>query len=289
MSIGLERAMEYLEFVEERHRVYERRQAGLPQDQWTNDFTLATRKFTQVFRWLDPGSQFVLTDLLPDTDKDTALYRCTFYRYTNWPDTWTWLKERLGEYPTPYHNQQQILNLLRERRDAKMQMFSGAYMIIPQPGHSGDKLLQVVALVQRVMGKAQEFFAAKSQAERHAILCQNYGVGNFLGQQILTDYMYEYGDPGTENEFIVDGPGSHRGAQHLAPGQPTVEVIRWAHTALLNVSGGATLAGRRPSLMDVQNTLCEYSKYIKGPRSSLYRPAHPGPLPDPIIPTAFRR
>lgn len=289
MIVDIDRALEYFAFVEERHNVYLRRQAGLPQDEWTSDPTLATRKFTQVFRWLDPGSQFVLTDLLPGADPVTALYRCTLYRYTNWPDTWTWLRERLGHYPTPLDNQQVVLDLMRERRDSGHQMFSGAYMIIPQPGHSGDKVLQVVALANRVMEDAKEFIIATSQEERHAILCRNYGVGKFLGQQILTDYMYEYGDAGTENEFIVDGPGSFRGAKHLAPGQPTIEVIRWAHRTLLASSGCPTLGGRQPSLMDVQNTLCEFSKYVKGPRNNLYRPAHPGPMPEPVIPTAFRR
>lgn len=291
MSIGvdLDRALEYFHFVAERHAIYERRQAGLPQAEWTDDPVLATKKFTQVFRWLDPGSQFVLTDLLPGADPPTALYRCTFYRYTNWPDTWRWLKEKLGDYPTPEDNQQEILDLMRLRRDIGKQMFSGAYMIIPQPGYSGDKVLQVVALVNRVMSTADDFLAATTQAERHAILTQHYGVGKFLGQQILTDYMYEFGNAGTEDEFVVEGPGSFRGARHLAPGQPTVEVIRWAHATLHKVSGCPTLGGRKPSLMDVQNTLCEFSKYVKGPRNNLYRPAHPGPLPEPVIPTAFRR
>lgn len=288
-ALDVDRAMEYLDFVVERHNVYERRQAGLPQDEWTDDPVLATKKFTQVFRWLDFGSQFVLTDLLPREAPHVALYRCVLYRYTNLPATWEYLRDELGRYPKPGDDQQKILDLLRARRDAGKQMFSGAYMIIPQPGHTGDKLLQVVALANRVMSTAGDFFAAKTQEERHAILCQHYGVGKFLGQQILTDFMYEFGEENTENEFVVEGPGSYRGAQHVAPGQPTVEVIRWAHEALHNLSACPTLAGRTPSLMDVQNTLCEFSKYVKGPRNNLYRPAHPGPLPDPIIPTAFRR
>jgi len=289
MIIDPDRAMEYLEFVYERHRVYERRQAGLPQSEWTDDLVLATKKFTQVFRWLDPGSQFVLTDLLPNVDRRAALYRCTLYRYTNWPDTWRWLKEQLGHYPTDADNQQHVLDLMRVRRDTGKQMFSGAYMIIPQPGRSGDKVLQVVDLANRVTSSAKEFINAKTQAERHAILCQHYGVGKFLGQQILTDYMYFYGTRHTEDEFVVEGPGSARGAKAIATGGSTVDVIEWAHTTLSKGSHTPSLGGRTPSKMDIQNTLCEFSKYVKGPRATLYRPAHPGPLPEPVLPTAYAK
>lgn len=289
MKIDIDRSLDFFEFVVERHAMYERRQAGLPQDQWTSHPTLATRKFTNVFRWLDPGSQFVLTDLLPHTDMEEALYRCTLYRYTNWIPTWTYLRDELGHYPTHKDDQQQVLDLMRRRRDAGGQMFSGAYMIIPQPGQKGDKLLQVVDLVNRVMADSSDFLSAKTQPERIAALMSNYGVGKFLAQQILTDFMYRFGEPETENEFVVEGPGSWKGAAEIAPGQKTVEVIHWAHDALVNSPDCPTLAGRKPSLMDVQNCLCEMSKFVRGPRGGLYRPAHPGPLPEPVIPTAFRR
>ena len=55
----------YRAFVIERHKIWERRQAGEP-GPWTRDPILASRKFTNVFRVLDPGTQFVLTDLFPD-------------------------------------------------------------------------------------------------------------------------------------------------------------------------------------------------------------------------------
>lgn len=289
MNIDLDRSLEYFDFVGNRHLLYECRQEGFPQNKWTDDPVLATRKFTNVFRFLDPGSQFVITDLLPEVDPVTALYRCTFYRYTNFIDTWRYLREQLDHYPTPQDDQQKILDLLRQRRDKGHQMFSGAYMIIPQPGHKGDKLLHVVALANQVTDSVVEFLGASTQEERHGVLTSHYGVGDFLGLQILTDYMYEFGTANTEDEFVIAGPGSFRGAKHLAPGQPTVDVIQWAHRTLHGASQCPSLGGRRPSLMDVQNTLCEYSKYVKGPRNGIYRPAHPGPMPEPMIPTAFRR
>jgi hypothetical protein len=48
------------------------------------------------------------------------------------------------------------------------------------------------------------------------------------------------------------------------------------------------LRGRSLTLMDVQNTLCEFGKYVKetkNPRKkTTYRPSHPGVQPVPIVP-----
>ena len=45
---------------------------------------------------------------------------------------------------------------------------------------------------------------------------------------------------------------------------------------------------RKPSLMDVQNCLCEFSKYVrfleKPKPANPYVPAHPGPQPAPLLP-----
>lgn len=288
MSVEVDNALAFFDFVVDRHAMYERRQAGLPQDQWTEDPVLATRKFTNVFRWLDPGSQFVITDLLTG-DPETDLYRCTMYRYTNWPDTWRYLREVFSEYPTPYDGQVEICEAMQHYRDQGNQVFSGAYMIIPQPGRKGDKVDMVVDLANRVVQDTGDFMAAKTQEEKHTVLTRHYGIGNFLALQILTDFMYLWGDSGTEDEFVVPGPGSLRGTAWLAPGHTAESVIRWAHRTLLKMPECPTLGGRQPSVMDVQNCFCEMSKYVKGPRVNLYRPAHPGPLPEPVIPTAYRR
>ena len=45
---------------------------------------------------------------------------------------------------------------------------------------------------------------------------------------------------------------------------------------------------RPPSLMDVQNTFCEFSKYMRylrgEPERRTFRPAHPGPQPTSVLP-----
>ena len=65
INVDPDMALDYLEFVEERHRIWEKRRSGEPQP-WTEDHVLQDRKFTNVFRVLDYGSQFLLTNLLSD-------------------------------------------------------------------------------------------------------------------------------------------------------------------------------------------------------------------------------
>lgn len=77
----------YHDFVVARHQIWEKRQLGLPAP-WATDPLLNTRKFTNVFRVLDAGTQFVIRELFPDTTYQTALMRAFLYRYTNRPEPW---------------------------------------------------------------------------------------------------------------------------------------------------------------------------------------------------------
>jgi alpha-glutamyl/putrescinyl thymine pyrophosphorylase clade 1 len=90
-------ALTFLEFVEERHRIWERRQAGSPQP-WTDNPILASHKFTNVYRWLDPGSQFVIEELQDlELSPSDNLMRFFLYRHTGRVETWEWLKLWLYE------------------------------------------------------------------------------------------------------------------------------------------------------------------------------------------------
>lgn len=284
----------YTKFVLSRHAIWEARQAGESQP-WTKDPILANRKFTNCFRVLDPGSQFVLTDLYTENPLD-FLARCVFYRLTNLPKTWRYLRTVLGRYPVVSDftvGAENLTSILHQYRDAGNRVFSGAYIIIPEPGTANDKISGAVRVAQRfVEDGAGKFLACDTQAERYTTLLSTAGIGNFLAMQILTDWGYGQ-DVSYENEFISAGPGAQRGAAHLNPTLRANEVIydltvTWSDEPLVQL-GRASL-----SLMDVQNTLCEFSKYHrfavagKAYGTGGYRPAHPGPQPKPVLPVWMR-
>lgn len=314
-------ALTYLEFVAERHQVWERRQLGIFQ---TEDPIIATRKFTNVFRILDPGTQFIMTDLLEDDPKDgDLLMRLFLYRHTGRVEVWRHLREKLGRYPDARPaDLEASLQIWQEYRgephvrtrnvdprsanrttqtDFKRSIFTGAYLVFPQSATPGtDKLESIIDLTWRLFIEepvAYDFLMADTQAERFAALRRNKGVADFMSMQILTDWGYtpNCGED-REDEFVVPGPGARKGAAALDAKADASEVLEWAVSAvrswpecpslLVPNPGGADT--RLPSYMDVQNTLCEFSKYVrfaeKPVPDKLYNLAHPGPQDPPVLP-----
>lgn len=304
----------YLSFVEARHRVWEKRQAGLPAP-WTDDPIVASRKFTNVFRILDHGTQFIMTDLIdPEVADRDMLMRLFLYRHTGRVEAWLYLS--LTVDPPTYTNLPEVLERLKEYRGATRQkkvktrwsktetlqmdsertVFTHAYLVFPQSHVKGtDKLESILDLTKRLFtpGSSQDvvpdFLAAQTQAERFATLRRNKGVGDFMSMQILTDWGYTpHCGVDREDEFVVLGPGARKGALALNTGNPDA-TFRWALEAIRSSPSCPRLpTGRLPSYMDVQNTLCEFSKYDRYARKpspqQLYKPAHPGVQLPPVLP-----
>jgi hypothetical protein len=303
--------MAYLDFVQERHNVWWQRQLGKPEP-WTGDPVLLRYKFTNVFRLLDHGTQFLLEMLQEDDLKPgDQLFRAFLYRHTGRPEPWEFFHLMHGRYPKiadlelaretfrEYRGPAKVRtrrsdpkNAGRETQtDYPRSVFTGAYLVFPQSTTPGtDKLDSILDLTKRLFHGPLlgEFFSAKAQSTRFTALQRHKGVADFMSMQILTDFGYTTED--RENAFIVPGPGAIKGAKVLFPTRKPGDVIHWAHEQIAQLD--VTLEGRRPSLMDVQNTLCEFSKYARYMERPLpdrrYAPAHPGPQPDLRLPTAWK-
>ena len=283
----------YLNFVSRRHEIWEARQAGRPQP-WTEDPVLASRKFTNVFRVLDPGSQFIFELDNDDPDPHDIITRLVLYRITNLPSTWEFVRAAIGRYPTVEDilEMHPLVGALKAYRDAGNKVFSGAYIIIPEPGTANDKIEGAVRVTRRFVTDAlPDFMIAQTQEQRFQALSSTPGIGKFLAMQVLTDWGYlQLENP--EGGFIVAGPGARRGAAHLSelPAEEVIEIL----TSMWENRGDVNVFDHTPSLMDVQNTLCEFSKYhrftVGGKvfRPTPYRPAHPGPQPFPLLPAWMR-
>lgn len=289
-------AIAYLRFVEARHQVWAARQAGLP-GPWTDEPIVATRKFTNVFRVLDFGSQYLFGENLLEGRKDDVLMRLFLYRHTGRPEAWDYLLTALGGPPT-IDDLEFVAELFKEYRGAGARpVFTSAYLVFPQSQVKGtDKVDSIVALTRRLFedeGLAESFLAADSQVGRFAELRKNKGVADFMSMQILTDWGYSpYGED-RENDFIVLGPGARKGALALDPTAKTDDTFRWAYESVYDLGLELPLdtpmgMGRLPSYMDVQNTLCEFSKYVRYAERPVpdkpYAPAHPGPQEPPLLP-----
>lgn len=282
----------YLDFVRNRHSVWSARQAGRPAP-WTSDPIVATRKFTNVYRVLDHGSQFLFDGML-EGDPADVLMRCFLYRHTGRTEAWEFAEVMLGRWPVLDDLADGgLLRLFKEYRGETRSVFTNAYLVFPQSHTKGtDKLDSILDLASRLfldLDIARAWLAAEGDpAARFALLRGQRGVGDFMAMQILTDWGYSsHGADHDENAFVVAGPGSRRGAQAVFPHQRPEDTIAWGREAL-EMLGYSLPIGRAPSLMDVQNTFCEFSKYVrylgKPTPAKPYEPAHPGPQPTPVYP-----
>lgn len=273
----------FLDFVAERHKVWEARQRGDAQP-WTEDPVLATRKFTNIFRLLDPGSQFVMTDLMCDNEFEFLL-RCLLYRITNRPEAWRAFEGEVSLAHRPVEFRQHM----HDYKASGGQVFSGAYMIWGGTEKGVDKIDHVFGVLDGALSGVADFLMADTQRERFEALEGCRGMGPFNAMQVLTDFGY--GTEFRENEFVIPGPGARKGATAL--GLTGEDAIEWGYEALqdldpLPMVWGSGNRGHFLSKMDVQNCLCEFSKYVryasKPSPQKLYSPAHPGPQPVPRLP-----
>lgn len=286
----------YFNFVVNRHAIWEKRQAGLP-GPWTANPYL-WKKYTNVFRVLDPGSQYVVRMMQDAPHPADALARAFLYRYTNRPETWDYMRRQLGHWPLADDMDDHLFRILDEYRENGGQIFSGAYIIMPAPNTKGDKAQHAVALARRLMHPAslhtvlEHVAGTNTQRQAFDALTAHHGVGDFMAMQVLTDWGYYW--PGwDENTFVVAGPGSKKGIAHITKDKPEdfIREIRdeWYQRADMPLIPLPNGLHRPLSLMDIQNTFCEFSKYMRAlqdPKrpTKPYVPAHPGPQPEPVLP-----
>jgi len=295
--MNVDMVLTYLDFVVDRHRVWELRQAGQPQH-WSADPILQRNKFTNIYRVLDYGSQFLLRELLdePGIGPEDALARSFLYRMSNEPATWQHTKAQWGLYPRAHNFTDDLGKLWADYRDAGNRVFSGAYTIMPLPGVGGfDKAREVVRMAAAAChpdsptNVIEAFRYAPTMQERFAVLRGIPNVGDFIAMQVLTDFGYSrFGADQDENDFVVPGPGARKGAKELFPDKKAAWVIQWCREQVLQLPDCPMVQGRPPSLMDIQNTLCEFSKYARFMRqpepARVFKPLHPGRAVPPVLP-----
>lgn len=293
-------AMTYLDFVVERHNIWWKRQQG-QEGPWTDDTVLRDRKFTNVFRVLDYGSQFLCRELLYDDSRlspGDVLMRAFLYRYTNRPEPWLAFKEEFGRMPIREDLERNLPDLWADYRAGGYPIFGNAYKMFSGYENKGtDRLTWVTRLVERFFGFGDDditdaFWDARSPADKLAVLKTIPRCADFMGMQVLTDVGYW--DPSwDENAFVVPGPGARVGAKAI--GMQADAAIAWAHHALSFREDAPIIpvhdGWRLPSYMDVQNTFCEFGKYIRytgkpHPTRGGYKGMHP--TEPPFIPPHWK-
>lgn len=256
----------FVQFILERHRIYERRAAGKPAP-WTKDSILAAYRFCNVYRELDRVTRWIAVHWrAPYADHDDLWFAMVVARLINHPPT-------LEHLALPGRwNKKQFLSVMRARRQAGEKAFGSAY-IVSTNGIARDKAEYLAELVLDPMWTERKVLRPRpndSLRSYHNRLLNEQGMGTFMAAQIIADLKYASPSLVAAKDwwtFAASGPGSRRGMSYVAGFDPK---FHWSESLWLSALRDLSVLIRpfiahaqmeRLHNQDLQNCLCEFSKY----------------------------
>ena len=260
-------------FASERQLIYLRRLSGQAMP-WTDDPVLSAYRFTNAFRAADRVSQHLIQLAYADdmASCNTVFLRTILFKIFNRIDTWSAIVQELGFPAAPDFDYVACENLLAGRR-TRVPIYSPAY-IMPSGGRSGGPKhrMHLRLLRDMINDRLPERLAqTRSLRDAYALLLDRPTLGPFLAFQYTIDLNYTTLTSHPEHEFVVAGPGALDGLvkcfESLGEFTPA-EAILWLTARQddefkrygLEFEG---LWGRPLQPIDVQNLLCEVSKYTR--------------------------
>jgi hypothetical protein len=272
-------------FVCERQRIWQRRTIERVPPPWTDDPVLQAERFTNVYRHLDPGTIYVIDEILerPEPAVD-RIFNVMLYRLIGRVET----HRALGFQRVATFSGDHLWATLRAIQGRGDAPFTAAYMV---SGYTSvgtrDKVENVARLFERLSRQFDSLIQRINVCHRleqaHEALKSADGFGDFLAYQALVDLLYPLdcheGRPlltFSPDDWAKAGPGAKRGIRLLVGEQRGVDelsVMRWLRCNqdreflrlglnfpyLMNATGQPEPL----SLADIQNCLCEYHKYVK--------------------------
>ena len=292
------------EFAGERQRTYLRRVKGQPAP-WTTDPILANHRFTNAFRASDRVSQYLIRMSYTNeaTSDSTLFLRTILFKLFNRIDTWNAVTDQLGK-PVAEAFDQEAWKAALETRRRSHPIYSGAYIMPSGPEPGVPKHRMHLDLVSRMLNEnlPARIAASHSLAETYRLLHKWPTLGPFLAFQYTIDLNYTRLTDHAESEFVVPGPGALDGLAKCFESLgdlSSAETIVWMterqdqEFERFGVDFDR-LFGRPLQPIDIQNLLCEVSKYtrvshpdlkgISGRTRIKQRFTTAGPVPQPFFP-----
>lgn len=280
----------FLYWMCERMNIFWRRLDG-QKFPWTEDPAFQGFKFTNVYRYLDRVSQYLIREVIYNgkeySPKD-MFFRILLYKHFNSDITWEALKEEFGDitYDTGWDN---LAEFLDDRADKGYRLYSNAFIvgcffyqrkgfesILGLNKHRAHFKLFEDRIFQT--GLVDKMLAAKSFEELYTLFRKIGIFGDFMAQQYTIDMGYSPLFNFSENEFVITGPGSIRGIKFTFDGAEDrhfdyVGAIKWVHDNFETLMGDFCRKTGMvwnplpwepvPSLINLQNCFCETSKLAK--------------------------
>lgn len=256
------RTRELFDFIRERHRIYQRKQAGDPKP-WTNDPILQSYRFCNVYRELDTQTKWLFENW--GNDDREFWFAALVFRFVNWHET----AIDIG-YPVPWDSAK-FRNVIKRRRMHGDKVYSAAYMIsthgVRQVKH--DYLANTLCDIWE-----KRMFIRYNKGELlsdfHKRLMSCFDVGSFLAAQVIADAKHfgEMKNAKDWDSFAASGPGSKRGLNRVCnfplkngwkeeDWKAKLSRLHIEINALVNEQIGIPFIDAQ----NLQNCLCEFDKY----------------------------
>lgn len=282
-----ERIEEWAYWICEREKIRKAKESGKVPP-YTSDPVLAFNRYCNVRRMDDKVSKWMLEHWYTPGKYGsyrTALIAALLARMINKPET---LSAIIGDNRGGFRqwNYDRAYKAMYEIKDRGEVVFTNAYIINGASG--GPKIDQVLNAIDKCYShcdkNATRYIVVDSMQRTAEALHHLPGVGSFIAGQVVADLRWVLGD--TADGWWADrmlwappGPGSSRGMKYLLGlGSPQDMAGRGndlrekqflpALRALVDLAKkhpkvGKVFKDRKLEAHDIQNTLCETSKYIR--------------------------
>ena len=246
---------------------------------WTKDPVLAKYKFTNIRRSDDRGSKWIIDHLIEPAaaNGDEHLwFTLLIARLINWPPTLQALIDNKVIPRAPADFDPDVFeHTLEHIKDSGKKVYSGAYMLYPTKMEPGGNKSKAVAkyIIGSAIEHAGDISASLWNNERGmsierfvAELSKCFGISTFIAGQVAADLTYTGMDVEDLYTFAPIGPGSSRGLNYLNGNAPFATWKQKDFNAQLsNVFAHVVdqLEIVDLTLHDIQNCMCEYSKYCR--------------------------
>jgi len=249
-------------WVNERHRIYLNRQAGKPKP-WSSDPIFQQYKFTNAFRQLDKGTEWLTNFIAPHLNEGAILlFNIAWYRLFNWTGT----GDRVGWVEK--WNKKQFQEILEKAFADDEQVFTGSHIIRGFKGQSKiSSMCDVLGLLWDNLDETYQRVAGNTLQNAFNEMLEYPLIGGFLGYEIVTDLRHT---PMLENApdimtWANAGPGAMRGLGRIWP------EIKFRHKQDACLKGMRELLEVSPQYLephvpklemrDIEHSLCESDKY----------------------------
>lgn len=259
---------QFLYFVKERHAIWTRRNVRHQREPWTRDEILRAYKFTNVYRELDRVTVWIGQHWRePNKKRKDLWFAMVIARLINHPE----ILAELG-FPKRW-DKRHFLDVMHRRKREGLQCFGGAY-IVSTGGRAMEKADYLAKFVLDPLWDGRGSIRPRdgdTLAQFHSRLMQYDGMGSFMAAQIVADMKYTPVLKKAKDwmTFASSGPGSRRGMNYV---MGLSRKNRWREHEWRDALAELHALVQphfehwnypRIHAQDLQNCLCEFSKYSR--------------------------